>query len=175
MERTLSAPYLRERRIRRSWSRVPPCTLVRYGAVMAATRPHTRDFSQEARERLGLAVKRAREALPASMVAFAAQAPGISKRSLVYLEKGEPVGPRVYEAAARAFPNWTVDTPMDILMGGPIPSPVKSELRPLLTLSDLQAMPTDDALELLRERGDERMTDTFIEWLHTKARRSGSH
>lgn len=35
--------------------------------------------------------------------------------SLVKLERGKPVGPLVYEAAARALPGWTEDTPRTIL------------------------------------------------------------
>jgi hypothetical protein len=42
---------------------------------------------------------------------------GISVASLLKLETGKPVGPSVYEAVARALPEWTEETPRKILEG----------------------------------------------------------
>jgi hypothetical protein len=106
--------------------------MVRYGARVAAPRPHTRDFTHDARVRLGIAVTRAREVDHGYRPSFAEVA-GFSVRSLIKLEQGVPVGPKVYEAAARALPGWTEDTPVDILNGGPIPptaKPAKKEKPP---------------------------------------------
>lgn len=99
------------------------CTLVRYGASVAEIRPHTRDYSSEDRQRLGLAVQRAREAMgPHPYRPSFATVIGKSVRSLVKLEQGEPVGPTVYEAAADHLPGWTRDTPKAILDGAPPPA-----------------------------------------------------
>lgn len=102
--------------------------MVRYGARMdTQRRPHTRDFSGYARERLGLAVTRAREAAGYPFrPSFAAEA-HISVRSLVKLEQGDPVGARIYESAARVLPNWDEDTPLTVLRDGPIPPTVADE------------------------------------------------
>lgn len=102
-------------------TRVAPCPGVRDHADVTL-RPHTKMFPLEARERLGLAIQRAREAANyLSRPAFAKTLP-IGLTSLVKLETGKPVGPTVYEAVARMLPNWTEDTPVSILEGGPIPA-----------------------------------------------------
>lgn len=84
-------------------------------------RPHTKSYSQENREILGLAFARARESNGWSRPAFS-RLSGVGKTSLYKLETGIAVGPTVYEAAARALPGWTEATPKIILDGGPIPS-----------------------------------------------------
>lgn len=93
---------------------------VRNHVRMSATRPHTKDYSQTDRDRLGVAVQRAREAVSAYRPKFAALA-GIGVTSLVKLETGKPVGPYVYETVSRALPSWTEDTPVVILKGGEAP------------------------------------------------------
>jgi hypothetical protein len=98
-------------------------------------RPHTREFEQEARERLGLAVERAREgAGHPYRPSFAAVAgTPLSVRTLLKLEKGEPVSAKVYEAAGRTlatyYSDWNVDTPLVILRGSDddVPSGVPRE------------------------------------------------
>jgi hypothetical protein len=102
--------------------RVVWCTVVRHDVPVARQRVHTREFSAEARERLGLAITRAREASGHPYRPSFARAAGLSVRSIVNLETGNPVGPSVYEAAARALPGWTEDTPRTILEGGAAPS-----------------------------------------------------
>jgi len=102
---------------------VSPCLSVRHHVRVTGLRPHTKTFSQQARERLGVAVARAREAAGYTRPAFQALS-GVGKTSLYYLEKGDPVGAPVYEAVARALPGWTEDTPVEILKDGPIPSTV---------------------------------------------------
>lgn len=102
---------------------VAPCTGVRHHASMGALRPHTKDYPTDARERLGLAVQRAREAADFPFRPAFAEATGIGMTSLVKLERGKPVGPLVYETVARQLPDWTEDTPRVILEGGPIPDP----------------------------------------------------
>jgi hypothetical protein len=89
---------------------------------MGALRPHTKDYPTDARERLGLAVQRAREAADYPFRPAFAKATGIGMTSLVKLERGQPVGPLVYETVARQL-GWTEDTPRAILEGGPIPDP----------------------------------------------------
>lgn len=100
---------------------------------MDAQRPHTKDYSPEARERLGLAVQRAREAAGHTFRPSFADKTGVGITSLVKLERGKPVGPYVYEGAARHLPNWTEDTPRDILEGGPAPA-----------VADVRAEPAPD-------------------------------
>lgn len=90
---------------------------------MGALRPHTKDYPTDARERLGLAVQRAREAADYPFRPAFAKATGIGMTSLVKLERGQPVGPLVYETVARQL-GWTEDTPRVILEGGPIPDPM---------------------------------------------------
>jgi hypothetical protein len=101
---------------------------------MSLQRVHTREFSAEARERLGLAITRAREASGHPHRPSFAKVAGLSVRSIVNLEAGTPVGPSVYEAAARALPGWNEDTPRMILEGSPAPEivvPTRAEPRPV--------------------------------------------
>lgn len=120
--RVLQGKSQRQKRLERRRRHGASCTLVRYGACVAVTRPHTRDYSPEARQRLGLAVQRAREAMgPHPYRPSFANLIGKSVRSLVKLEAGDPVGPTVYEAAADHLPGWTRDTPKAILEGGEAP------------------------------------------------------
>jgi hypothetical protein len=96
------------------------------------TRPHTRTFDEHDRERLGEAVRVARESAGhpyrPSFADFAG--PPLGVRSLLKLEKGEAVGALVYEAAGRAlgrlYQDWSVDTPLRILKGEPAPKGVLS-------------------------------------------------
>lgn len=120
--RTVQGAYKRYKRLQHRKRHSAPYVLVRYGALVAGTRPHTREFSQEARERLGVAVTRAREALGHPRRPSFVKLLTISIRSLVKLEDGDPVGAAVYEAVARELPGWTEDTPREILDGGPVPS-----------------------------------------------------
>jgi hypothetical protein len=109
------------------------CAMVRDDARVAAKRPHTREFDQDRRDKLGLAIQRAREAAGHPFrPSFAELAgPGLSLRSLVKLEQGEPVGASVYEAAARAlakyFEDWSEDTPRAILEDDLTPANVRRE------------------------------------------------
>lgn len=120
--RVLQGKTQRQRRLQRRRRHGASCTLVRYGASVAETRPHTRDYPPEARQRLGIAVQRAREAMgPHPYRPSFATLIGKSVRSLVKLEQGEPVGPTVYEAAADHLPGWTRDTPKSILEGAEPP------------------------------------------------------
>lgn len=123
--RTVLGPYERYKRLQRRKRHAPPGALVRYGALVAGTRPHTREFTPEARVRLGVAVTRAREALGHPRRPSFVKLLTISIRSLVKLEDGDPVGAAVYEAVARELPGWTEDTPREILEGGPVP-PVRA-------------------------------------------------
>lgn len=120
------------------WTRqVATCTNVNHHVQVASTRPHTKDFPEDRRAALGLAVIRAREALQLSQRAFAARAK-IGRTSLFKLETAEPVGAQVYEAAGRALPTWTEDTPRGILEGGrpPALSPGVSDLNPELDTAE---------------------------------------
>lgn len=120
--RVLQGKSQRQKRLQRRVRHGASCTLVRYGAPVAETRPHTRDYSPEARQRLGIAVQRAREAVGHPYRPSFAALIGRSVRSLVKLEQGEPVGPTVYEAAADHLPGWTRDTPKAILEGAEAPT-----------------------------------------------------
>lgn len=98
--------------------------MVRDDAPVTEARPNTKIFDRDARERLGLAVQRAREGAGwPYRPGFVKGLRGVSVSSLLKLEKGEPVGPTVYEAVARKLPGWTEETPRIILEGGDIPPP----------------------------------------------------
>lgn len=107
---------------------------MRHDALVAAQRLNTRNYTEGRRIALGLAVTRAREGAGHPWRPSFAEVARISVRSLVKLETGEPVGPQVYEAAARALPGWTVDTPQAILDGAQPPTVVeaRSEFSPEL-------------------------------------------
>lgn len=104
--------------------------MVRHDSQVVIQRPHTRDFSEEARHALGLAVTRAREASGHQWRPSFASTAGVSVRSLQKLETGEPVGPSVYEAVARTLglnlERWDEATPLAILDGKPPPANVRS-------------------------------------------------
>lgn len=130
--RTLHGAYRRHVRMKMArrtlsghWS--PRCAVVRHDSSVPDTRPHSRTFSQEAREQLGQAVQRAREgAGHPYRPSFAELAgPPLGVRSLLKLEKGDPVSAPVYEAAGRAlsrfYEDWSLDTPLRILRGEPAP------------------------------------------------------
>lgn len=89
---------------------------------MGTRRLRTADYSEEARERLGRAVARQREADGYKFRPAFAKAAKISLRSLAAVETGEPgVGAANLRAIGRALSTWTEDTPREILDGGPIP------------------------------------------------------
>ena len=92
---------------------------------MTPRRLRTRDYSKDARNRLGEAVVRAREAAGFKYrTHFAKAAGGINVRSLEMLENGdEGVGQSILFAVARALPNWTEDTPRRILEDEHFPIP----------------------------------------------------
>lgn len=117
------------------------CTVVRHDVPMPAQRVHTKEYAAEDRERLGLAVTRAREASGHPYRPSFAKAAGLSVRSIVNLETGKPVGPVVYEAAARLLPGWTEDTPREILDGGAVPDLV---IRPDHRVSPVLTATPDD-------------------------------
>lgn len=101
--------------------------MVRHDALVAGQRLNTKNYSEERRIALGVAIARAREGAGHSWRPSFAEAARISVRSLVKLETGEPVGPQVYEAAARALPGWTLDTPTAILEGAAPPPVVEAQ------------------------------------------------
>lgn len=89
----------------------------------------TADYPEDARQRLGLAATRAREASGWIRRADFAERAGISLRSLVKLEQGRPgVGRKVLDAVGRAIPSWSEDTPWGILKGEPIPSSMPADV-----------------------------------------------
>jgi transcriptional regulator with XRE-family HTH domain len=88
---------------------------------MADLRPSTKAYPSAARKQLGLAVTRAREAAGFPYRPAFAKAAGVSVRSILKLEQGDPVGAPIYEAAARALPGWNEGTPRLILEGGAPP------------------------------------------------------
>ena len=106
---------------------VPPCGGMRHNARMATGRVRTANYSSEARDRLGEAVLKAREALSLSRPQFVASAAKagitLNKKSLELVESGQPgVGQSFLFALGRALPNWNEDTPKAILEGAPAPS-----------------------------------------------------
>lgn len=133
--RTLQGAYRRHVRLKTLRRTLPRqgsswFAVVRHDSPVSDTRPHTRDFSEDARKTLGLEVQRAREAAGhpyRPSFADLAGAP-LGVRTLLKLEKGEPVGAPVYEAAGRAlgrlYQDWSVDTPLRILNGEPAPKGV---------------------------------------------------
>jgi len=109
--------------------RVPSCTTVSHHVSVTGLRPHTKQYDQAAREVLGLAVIRAREAAGYTRPAFV-KISGVGKTSLYKIESGIPVSASVYEAVARALPRWTEDTPRIVLEDGPIPPTEPAEVEP---------------------------------------------
>jgi hypothetical protein len=109
---------------------VARCTIMRHPLCVAARRMTTKNYSDEARERLGKAHRRARQAAGYKARTAYAKAVGIALRSVVSLEKGDPVGEYIVEAVGRFLPTWNEDTAQAILEGGPIPSsePESSDL-----------------------------------------------
>jgi hypothetical protein len=85
----------------------------------------TATYSQEARDRLAAAVKKAREANGYMYRTTFARDNNIqSIRSLELLEAGKPgVGESILFAIGRALPRWNEDTPRVILEGGDAPEP----------------------------------------------------
>lgn len=119
---------------------VPRCTGVR-NHVEVSLRPSTKEFPLEARERLGVAVQRAREAAGYnSRPAFQALLQNVGLTSLVKLETGKPVGASIYEEVARKLPNWDEESPVTILGGGPIP-PTSGPIFGNLDVSDMDDEP----------------------------------
>lgn len=120
---------------------------MRHHARMAR-RLRTRDYSPEARERLGDAVTKAREAAGYKWrTEFAKAAGGINVRSIEMLENGEPgVGQTILYAVARALPNWTEDTVRHILEDPDFPIP-PTDARPDLHM----VRPSEDELDLRDE------------------------
>lgn len=153
-----------------------PCTGVRHHAPVTVLRPHTRRYSEDARTRLGIAVTRAREALGHQFrPSFVEVVHGVGLTSLVKLETGKPVGPAVYEAVARALPNWTEDTPVTILEGGPVPElaarpqPTESQRRIASIVAELEYF-----RELLGPEDFDRMMALANAMYHERRRRESS-
>lgn len=130
--RALLGEYRRHLRASNRHRALAPCIVMRHDAHMATLRPHTKAYPAEARKQLGLAVTRAREAAGFAYRPAFARAAGVSVRSIVNLEHGEPVGPAIYEAAARALPGWGEDAPRRILEGEEPPAVSESADRPML-------------------------------------------
>ena len=100
---------------------------MRHNAPMASSRVRTANYSPEARQRLGDAAAKAREALgmsrPQLVAAAAAAGVVLNKKSLELVETGQPgVGQSFLFALGRFLPNWTEDTPRKILEGGSAPT-----------------------------------------------------
>ncbi len=93
----------------------------------------TRKYSADSRARLGIAHRRARQAAGFPYRPAYGEATGIAVRSIVNLERGDPVGEYVIEAVGRYLPGWTEDTAKQILEGGEVPA-----------LSDASATPQPD-------------------------------
>lgn len=100
---------------------------MRHNAPMASSRVRTANYPPEARQRLGDAVAKAREALGMSRPQLVAAAATIdivlNKKSLELVETGQPgVGQSFLYALGRFLPNWTEDTPRQILEGKSAPA-----------------------------------------------------
>lgn len=100
----------------------PSCTGVSHHVRVTGLRPHTKEYNRDARERLGLAVQRARERAGYPKRPAFSDVSGVGVTSLWKLETGRPVGPSVYEAVARALPAWNEDTPKEVLEGADPPT-----------------------------------------------------
>lgn len=119
--------------------------------AQVASRVRTGNYSQDARWRLAIAVKEAREAAGYRKRPAFCEAAGVSKRSLENVESLEPgaasVGEAVLHAIGRALPNWNEDTPRVILEGGPIPGiqRVPADISPADSMDELA--PLDEILD----------------------------
>lgn len=118
--RVVARAELRKRRKRRKRLGEPSCAGVSHHEPVTALRPHTKLYNDDARKALGIAFTRAREAAGLTRPEFSILS-GVGKTSLYKLESGIPVGPPVYEAAARALSGWDEDDPRKILEGGQPP------------------------------------------------------
>lgn len=89
-------------------------------------------------------------------------------RSLLKLERGAPVGPQVYEAAARQLPEWDEDTPVAILRSPNAKVPVAPKPETNRETGEPEAgqypqgLNTDDAVE--RELWDLRHLPEDMKW-----------
>lgn len=122
----------------------------------------TADYSAEARERLGEAVKNGRLASGHRWRTSFARAADISVRSVQAVEKGEPVvGEAALYAIGRTLPNWTPETPRAILEGEdppPIePRPQAAEPK-VMTAVAPDVRPFDQRALML--------WDAYYEWRH---------
>lgn len=142
---------------RRGTQQVVFCTGLRHSACMAPRRRlRTADYPQAARDRLGEAVTRAREAAGHRSRPSFAKTAAVSLRSLAAVEQGEPgVGQSVLYAIGRALPNWTEDTPRIVLDGGPIP-PTAAEIEDMSPRDEFEQkvvksrLPREEQLEWIR-------------------------
>lgn len=100
------------------------CGGMRDYAPVATRRLRTANYDDVARQRLGDAFAKAREAAGYRTTAAFGRAAGIrSTASLEWLERGRPgVGQSILFAVGRFMPGWTEDTPRAILEGGDVPS-----------------------------------------------------
>lgn len=115
--RVIARTERKKRRRKRANATVVLCAVMSHHESVTARRPHTKLYDKTARVRLGLAVARAREAAGYQFRPAFEKAAGVGSTSLWKLENGDPVGPLVYEAVARALPGWDEDTPRLILEG----------------------------------------------------------
>lgn len=120
---TMTARFRGKRRTRLRTRQVVHCTGLRQTARVESRKPlRTADYDQVARDRLGEAVTKAREAMGHKFRPSFAALAKISKRSLADLETGKPtVGEANLRAVGAVVPTWTEDSPRIILEGGPIP------------------------------------------------------
>lgn len=145
--------------------------MVRHDSLVSDTRPHTRTFDEIDRERLGEAVRIARESAGHPYRPSFAELAGapLGVRSLLKLEKGEPVGALVYEAAGRAlgrlYQDWSVDTPLRILKGEPAPKGV------LRAASDREA--AEPVAEQMPDPADYPDREAFFRAVIVELRRQG--
>jgi len=129
--RTVSGIHTKKRRLRYRPRKLAPCPGVRnHAEVVTGQRPHTRDYPDAARTRLGVIITRTRQAIGYKGRPEFTSIAGVGLTSLVKLETGKPVGPDVYEAVARALPGWTEDTPLLILEGADAPPVMKARREP---------------------------------------------
>lgn len=128
--RVIARSERKKRRRRRGDGPIVLCAVMSHHERVTARRPHTKLYDKTDRVRLGLSVARAREAAGYPFRPAFEKASGVGSTSLWKLENGDPVGPLVYEAVARALPGWTEDTPRQILEGASPPEPPAGESAP---------------------------------------------
>lgn len=167
--RVLDRGKLRHQRKTRAHLALANRRTMRDHAVMARRQLRTKDYSEDARKRLGEAVDRARRAAGYRYRTDFVKAHGIKNlRGLEMLEQGQPgVGQAFLLEVAAALPGWNEDTPRAVLEGGEPPELSDSQAPPEAPVEESRGLSDEERslVRTLRRRGwtAERIADLIEE------------